>query len=469
MTSSKELRILEKLLHARAVLLTDGQERFSLVVNADSDKSYWSHKALKIQIGQKGIDRKQFHSLGELLVEHEVGHVKFTSRTLEAKRMGFPFPILNILEDARIEKKMERDFGPLHLNDYEQCYLNDSEDVDRFANPYNMGVLLRWRRWGVRTTTERPEALDEAGYREFLADWESALDRSATAFSTAEVKLYAEDLYRKWQWLFDQYESEGAPLGGIEGDAESLTGEKEEQEAGTHGTEEQCPAMEDSPHFGVKWFDWEMSYINAQVQALRKMLKVKSVTDCVFSLSGHRFDPRRIDNPPLAPFRTNVERFSAFHLKHLLLVIDGSGSMQGQPFRDAAHVAYILSEVFPVVIKITTSKSSTPLEVPVERRGVLRHFNGWGGSENYRSLQNTPAQYSFTLFLTDANVDIRDLDYVRNVLSKITMVGAGYVGRGGTRLSEVFPKNFCSVVLDRGIAGMFARFLRRHFTRYLAA
>ena len=151
-----EIRSLEKGLRLLAGFITDG-EKFSLVVRIDSDNSCWNHKTLRIKIGLKGAEGKE-DDIGELLTKHEVGHVLYTSRILNYKKLPFPFPILNILEDARIESLMDTDFGPLHDHSYDTYYLKSTEDDGKkFSVPCNIGILIRWRKWGVDTMTEKPE------------------------------------------------------------------------------------------------------------------------------------------------------------------------------------------------------------------------------------------------------------------------------------------------------------------------
>jgi hypothetical protein len=466
-----EITSLRKRLELKAGFLT-GKERFSLVVRKDKDTSSWNHKRLRITIGLAGMEKNAVR-LGDLLVQHEVGHVLHTSRRIVPEALTFPFSLLNILEDARIEPKMGADFAPLHSYSYEIHYLKEREDDSVFSNPFNIGVLLRWRKWAVETMTEKPEDLSQEEYKRFLLDWQETIDRSIKAETTETVRKYGEEFYGRWKDLFDRYDTGEAAVGSIEGSADDFAGEGDDSESDKdpeRGDKDVDPGIKEiEEYFGEEWFQWDMPFILEQARILRSLLDLKTRHEREYCLSGRRFDPRRIENPPLSPFRRDLVSRKVLLMKSLLLVEDGSGSMKGSPFRNACHLSYILSLVFPVDIMITTNHSPKPIRVPVKQIDILRRYSAWGGSENYASLETIPSAYSFTLFQTDACVEKSDQEYVRDVLTKAAKVGAGYVGDQTQRLENVFPRNFYSEKLDQNIARMVALFLKRYFTRAIAA
>lgn len=473
------VKSLQKRLELLAGFLT-GVERFSLRVNDRSDDSWWNFRNLTIQIGMKDVEEELAGEIGNLLMKHEVGHVRFTSRCLDQKSLAFPFSLLNIAEDARIESLMETDFGPLHEYSYRKHYLESNDGDDPFCNPGNIGVLLRWRRWGVETDTHRPSELSDEEYADFLGDWDLCIGKSIRSASTYEVIEHVDLLYMKWKSLFDAHASEGGTVGSIEKDAAGMSGQGKDVQAHEPDgkrSESVREAKLRALHFKEQWFQWDMCYIEHQAEILRKLLDLKARVERSYAFTGRRFDPRRIENPPLAPFKRLTESRPVFILEKILVVIDGSGSMMTNeegvetviPFQAAAFMAYILSLVFKVEIMVTTSVSERPLHIPLKQIDLLQSFTSWGSSENYASLGTTPSKYSFTLFLTDACVGEEDLRYVQNELCRITKLGAGYVGRAEHRLTEIFPRNFFSDFLDQNIGRMIALFLRRNFTRYMSA
>lgn len=447
-----------------------GEEKFALKINSKSGQSSWDCKRLIIQIGIERMEKRELDDLAELLMEHEVGHVIHTSRNLDLKDLSYPFDLLNILEDARIEPKRERDFYPLHAHSYRKVYLEKETEENPFANPFNIGILLRWQRWGVQTKTEKPPELDEDQYAEFIEDWNRHIDLSIEARSTEHTGGYAQDLYEKWKDLFERYKSDNPALGSIEGTADAMSGKAvgpaEEITGGREGHSDEGDLPADV--FGDDWFEWDMPFIQEQARILKQLLAATARTETAYTFTGRRFDARRIENPPLAPFRGVVETLSVVRIKRLLCAIDGSGSMQYGPFMAASFLAYILSIVLPVDICITTNMSKAPVFVPLKQIDALRGFMAWGGSENYRSLGSDPGRYSFTLFLTDACVEEEDKRYARG-LNKIARVGAGYVGSPGHRLEDVFIRNFYAEDLQQNVGRMVALFLKRNFTRYLTS
>lgn len=460
------LNNLSRKLELAAGFLT-GAERFTLNVDHNSDTSSWNWKRLIITIGLKGIPEKSLGTFGHILMRHECGHVLHTSRNLDPQKIGYPFSLLNILEDARIEHKDgETDFGQLHSHAYGKYY---QEKPEAAANPYNIGVLLRWRKWAVETETARPPAITEAQYNDFLTDWQTAIDNSIEASSTEAVHRHAKTLYLKWKALFDAAKAPetGQGSGISESSPAELLGQAEptdkEKQDSSHDSDGGIHDIK--RHFNGKAFTWDLPYVQRQAAILKKLLDLKSRTEETFGMKGRRFDPRRIENPPLPPFREKLEISKTLHLEKLLrIVIDGSGSMQDDPFRAASHVARILSLIFPVAIDITTTESREPIRVPLAHIDILSKYTSWGGGENYRSIGKKATGYAFTLFLTDANVIDEDAQYVKDQLRKMTKLGAGYVGEHDHQLDEVFERTFFSTTLNEDIARMIALFIKRNFT-----
>lgn len=447
-----------------------GEEKFTLRINPKSGTSSWDFKRLVIRLGLKRMEGRDVDILAELLMEHEVGHVIHTSRNIDLKGLSYPFDLLNILEDARIEPKRRRDFHALHAHSYRRIYLEREGEENPFDNPFNIGILLRWQRWGVLTKTEKPPEIDDDQYAEFIEDWNRFIDLSIEARSTEHTGGHAQDLYEKWKYLFDQYNSDTPALGSIEGSADAMGGkEPESPEESTGRTDDHGDDGElSADFFSDAWFEWDMPFIREQARILRQLLAATSQTETAYTFKGRRFDARRIENPPLAPFRGVSETLAIIALKRLLCVLDGSGSMQLGPFMAASYLAHILSLVFPLDICITTNKSKAPIFVPLKRIDALRGFIAWGGSENFRSLASDPGRYSFTLFLTDACVEEEDRRYAR-ALNKISKVGAGYVGDPNHRLEDVFLRNFYAEDLNQNVGRMVALFIRRHFAKRLAS
>ncbi len=479
--SKYTIQRIEKKLQLKAGFLT-GRERYALRVRAEQDSSYWNFKRFVVQLGIKGFDEGNVEPLAWLLMRHEIGHVRWTDRELDVENLGYPFDLLNILEDARIEALDGSDFKPLFEHIYRTVYLAAGEkEQEMKANPFNIGILLRWRHYGLETETAMPPALSEEEYDEFLADWDSAITGSIAAKDTGAVSKIAKELYLKWKELFDSAKKTGATIvaGLSEKDLEGLFGkgvdtdpdaEKgtvvvaggSEPGKGIKTSDDTCP-VKDANNFHDAWFDWDMSFITTQTALIRRFLKPPDNAETAYEMSGRRFSIKRIENPPMVPFKKLISSYRTKFEKRVMLVLDGSGSMHNAPWRDGAHIAYILSGIFPLDIYVVTTCNSLPTHI-TDLEDLRRYCPS--GAENYRSLQEMAkkTRYAFGLFLTDAEVEDEDKVFVRDVLSRQMRVGAGYVGDNQS-LADVFPVNFYAETLSQKVGMMIALFLKRHFLR----
>lgn len=452
-----------------------GVERFNLLVDPEDDGSWWNWRHKRIQIGVMDMPKDKLDPLSYLLMRHETGHVRYTVRG--DLKMQAHFALVNILEDARVEALDGSDFKPLHQYYYTKCYFTEFGGVDeeKVSNPYNIGALLRWKLHGVETVVSSPKGLTPDESAEFMEDWTKAINSSIAALDTHAVAMAADVLFLKWRKVFESAGDpylEGGSNGSIEKTSNGMQGQGQPVRGAStipgHGGSEQGPEVEnlaDSGFFKEPWFQWDTEWINKQIEIIRNILKPYSKTERIYAMSGRRFDPKRLANPPLPPFKVKTLSKTVMKLNRLLIVIDGSGSMSPTPFRDACHIARVLANVLPSDVVITTSCSSdTPVSIPVSQMDTLAAFSAWGGSENYKSLADMPARYSFTLFLTDACVGDSDQQYVKTELYKIAKVGAGYVGEEENQLTEIFARNFYAKSIYEDVGRMTALFLKRYFT-----
>jgi len=419
----RELKYLAKKLETKAGFLSP---RCPFVyLNEDEDNSYWNYEQNFISIGIKTIlskARDKLEKLATLLLAHEVSHTIHTD-TEAIEKIDYPFEILNVLEDARIEELISVkgfDFHELHRFSYETFYTEE----EYFKNPYNVGVLLRWRRWGVKTRIEKPDELTEKEFSEFVKDWEDAIDRSIKAKNTEEVVRIGKALYEKWKKIFGEKAPENT-FTGIEKDEKDFgRGEEvcviEVPSMGKLGREPE--EVKENPHLFSKkpMWEWNEEWIRKTVAELRRYLKLPSYTEREYSLVGRRINPKRAENL-LPPFKREESITYEIERKRILIVIDGSGSMYREPHYWASHTVRVLSELFQTDVVITTSNSPKPIEI--KNIDALRYYES-SNEENYRSLGDLPYRYEFTLFLTDACVNEEDWRYAQNLRCK---KGAGYV------------------------------------------
>lgn len=419
----RELKYLAKKLEMKAGFLNP---RCPFVyLNEDEDGSYWNFEQNFISLGIKTILEKakeKLEKLATLLLAHEVSHTLNTD-TEAVEKVDYPFPILNILEDARIEDLISKkgfDFHELHQFCYEAFYTED----EMFKNPYNVGVLLRWRKWRVKTRIEKPDGMTEKEFGEFVQDWEDAIEKSIRAKDTEEVVRIGKALYEKWRKVFGEVPPKNTCTG-VETDKEDF-GKKENGEIvegkslGKLGREPE--EVKDSPYLFEKkpMWEWNEEWIRKTVAELRRYLRMPSYTEREYTMTGRRINPKRAENL-LPPFKREETITYSIDRKKILIVIDGSGSMAGKPYYWACHTARVLSEIFQIDVVITTGCSLRPIEI--KNLDALRYFNPYD-YENYASLEDMPYRYEFTLFLTDAMINQEDWRYIENLKCK---KGAGYV------------------------------------------
>ena len=443
-----ELEYLRKKLEMRAGFLNPSSP--FVYLNEDEDESFWNFKQNFIQLGVKTILSKggDLEKLSTLLLAHEVSHTLNTDSEV-VEKIDFPFPILNILEDARIEHLISvrgYDFHDLHQFSYESFYLENRDYENMIKNPYNIGVLLRWRKWRVEIRTAKPDKLTEEEYEEFLSDWERAIDDSTRATSTEEVVEIGKALYERWKKAFGETPPSNTCTGIEKREASFGKGERKDTEEGKGKSRDELgrepeDVKADPLSFETKpvW-RWDRRWIQRTLAEIKRYLRLPSYTDTEYRMSGRRINPVRAENL-LSPFRRKETITYSLSDKRLLIVIDGSGSMRRKPFYHASHTAHVLSKLFNTDIVITTTRSVEPIQV--KDVNSLQYFSpSMGAGENYRSLRDLPLRYDFTLFLTDACINRRDWEYAES-LSRRAKIGAGYVmDRKDTAIEDALRKVF---------------------------
>ena len=470
-----EVDILRNKLELRAGFLNPKSP--SVYLSQTSDNSFWSFEKNFIQIGIKTVVEKAPHEvekLSTLLLAHEVSHTLHTDPKA-AKGVDFPFQIFNILEDQRIEKLIQKkegyDFHPLHKFYHNFFYLKSTYYQTLINNPYNIGVLLRWRRWGVETKVEKPDSLADEEFKEFLSDWERAIEESENAKNTEKVVKIARKLYLKWKHVFGEEAPPNTVLGIEDGSKESFGNGEIKENPKQYDLDKPStsndplkeyyntdkPLMKSSANYkeileprdtdcfsNKTFFQWNKNWIQGTARELKKKLELPTYEETEYRLTGKRINPARAENF-LPPFKRK-ETVSLSIRKHkVLIVLDGSGSMYDKPFYWASHIAKILKMFFNCHIVITTTAAKRPILIKdIEK---LRYYEP-NHSEGYRFLGNLPLKFDFTIFLTDAIVCREDVNYVKT-LAKRTRICAGYVLEEKDNqiidaLGSAFPRYFYS-------------------------
>jgi len=368
-----------------------GKRRYpTIVVNPYTDESFWDYKRNFINIGilSYGAKAKAEISLRELvlsLLGHELSHTENTPLPKEtwSNEMRVLF---NILEDQRIETLMSERIGKEVFEKanarYYELYYEGKRDPH--LNPFNIVILKRWERWGVKVNWEYLKEADgelkEALERGFLEDAESTLIAMESIKQGEEASSIAEAFYQRWRNLFENEEFQTKvidPLGG-KGEVEGFEGlseeAKEEIEKQLEEVQSENPFGNGNngkatPYGGEKHSRWLTDYsdtykpqrkeVEKWKRKLRKLFKGgKKVKERAWI--GNKIDPKvvisGIPKPPSWRKRGKSKR------EKVSVIIDGSASMAGNAFQEAVNIAQAIKELEEVEIFITTSEGLTKVK-----------------------------------------------------------------------------------------------------------
>ena len=460
-----------------------------VVVNPYTDQSYWNWKKNYINIGvlttlstmAKGYDTKE---IAKALFYHELSHENHTSTP---KNVPYPFALLNILEDERIERLAvekfditEKDFAKLHefsFDIYYKYYKSKGAIIpERVFNPYNLLILHRWLRWWSREKkneyyefirTYRPKEfvsldMDMTVIDEYTKDIEKVLDDATNSKSTEELIENTEWFYEKWKDLLTPEAEAGIQMGAGHGSGESAGDISEgygsdgdentdtdgqcdksgdfdpesklsqealewieqtleeaqmgndpesevEKEWDTYEFDEEF--IEESKRFSSKPI-WKLNpeLVKSLESIIRQIRWQKKNTRNERVMLGKRVDPRRVENLLPNPMKRNREVVDT-GLPKVLFVIDGSGSMDGNPYYNAIHLATAFSNVLKknVQIVITTPEKA----VKVSPKDLL-YYECDGFVENLRDTKKfiESSEYDLIVFFTDAEVVPADMEFL---------------------------------------------------------
>ncbi len=202
-----------------------------VIINPYTDQSYWNWKKNYINVGiltalSTKADPYSPKQIAKSLFYHELSHENHTS---VPKDIPYPFSLLNILEDERIERLAierfeitEEDFSKLHSFSFTIYYHltvwsevpEFQEMVKRIFNPYNLIIVHRWMRWNDNVKELYEKVLNEAKklnsipaqiekvLPEYTQDIEKVLDDATNSKSTEELIENTKWFYEKWKYLF---------------------------------------------------------------------------------------------------------------------------------------------------------------------------------------------------------------------------------------------------------------------------
>jgi len=373
-----KLENLKKWARLKGFQIYKGTRSFpKIVVNPYTDASFWDWKKNFINIGilTYGAKTQTAISLKNLtlsLLGHELSHTENTPIPKEEWNQGL-MTVFNILEDQRIETLMAERIGKelFEKNNTRYYELYYQREPENHLNPYNIVILKRWERWGVKIQWDHLKKaegkLKKALEKGFLEDAENTLILMETADREMAIIL-TEEFYKRWEWLFESKHFQSSvidPLGGkgeIEGYDELPEEAKEEVDRQLEEIENQNPFKSKNPSLpSYKRSQWLNEYYRIYYPEKKEVEKWKKELKNLFtkkrkerSWIGNKIDPRIvITGIPKPPAWRKKEK----HTKEkVAIIIDGSASMEGK-FQKAVNIAQAIRELSSnVVIFITTSE-----------------------------------------------------------------------------------------------------------------
>lgn len=422
-----------------------------------------------------------------LLFAHEVSH---ENHSIIPENVPYPFHLLNILEDERIERLAEKkwgvDFKRLHQTSFDVYY----RPIDYFSifNPYNLIVLHRWSRWSEKVKKAVDKAIEKGlkeksltylpvepdRFEEFREDIEKVLDDATNSESTEKMIENTIWFYEKWKEVFE-FKGKGIKMGIGHGSGESagdideedikqrLSKEakefieeemrKEDEEAEREwSTYDRNAQIEESSWYFMDEPVW--SFDREKVEFLKKHIRKirwsSKQTQVERTMLGRRPDARKVENLLPNPMRRRIEKIDT-HEPKVLFVIDGSGSMNGYPYHNAIHIAAAFMEVFKdrvsVVITLDNGKY-----YPVKSVDDMLRYKCNGGTEYLDSVRDLVKKFDIVIFFTDACVTEEDEEFLKSIKSD-TVIGM-LTTMSVKEARNWLPKHFKKVVIARDIKGL---------------
>ena len=455
------------------------------------ERSWWAPTGrLCIQSTSYGRPLTLMEKRAKLI--HECGHVRFT-QDWRGKTLPIPFGLFNLLEDQRVDTRQRATFADaatLYENlrtiqeteDYPQGDQTDEDFVAEVATKLSPGGSLHGQNFGLLLARGGVLGLDTPARRHldkiihklsetfpdvkaFAVDFLAALVNTWTAETSWDVcHDIGATLYGKWAKYFPTETEEDfivvpGPQGGT-GDPDAPN------------TNRTPPGAPDQDSTGLS-FLWDEARIRQEAGLLKRALEDPPTVQTFYGDSGHRLVPRRLAGASTKVFKareTVPGPNGAF--PPIFVVMDLSGSMNGEPYENSAHVVRILDEsgCFPGMVVVQCSSAGVTRVTGAER-DKLNEQNAWGGSEEFEQLlvpehRKLLKPGMVVVVLTDANTGGDSADALKTLGRQYKLIGL-YVGGAGSaeNVSEegraLFPVFLQTESVDK-IGILLGRYLRKN-------
>jgi hypothetical protein len=464
---SNKIKNAIKSAHTELILdgILDKSSRYSIRIRKDYDTACWSFRPPHhIFVGdgvlknvREGVHKDKDYYIASYL-HHEVGHSLFTERDLKSinsclRSKGMGFKMFNLFEDARIEHLMRKKTGrPFRWFDYE-----DAKKID-MEKPLSQFFFLIQSEYSWKEKTEEKVYVDE----HVIGFYKEAIE--------CEDTWAVIDVMEKWLEVFPQSKDEIAEemetIGfGSESDlsqslqlqdnddklSELLSGsadinEKEEKRENNKGEKNKGgkdPRKDDhgEPLEEFSSYDYTRTYKSVEIDSRligRLLPRLQSifrgrVVKTNTARPSKRLSIKGLTSDSDKIYRRNTQIAPA--TKKFNLIIDCSGSMDGDPLSGAASIAVMFGSLASMgyvegsVVLSSTSGYQT-FRLPLSQKRIEEVFHTHGGegfSNTFSAVKPLMKDADVNFIITDGNISDGALDKHKMTSEGIYTFGV-YVG-----------------------------------------
>lgn len=485
-------------------------EKMQVLIRNDFETACWSFKPPHaIFVGDKilekvpatnMVDSQKVNHYVESYLFHEMGHAKYTERDFKAinaalSKEKIPFSLFNLFEDARIEHLIRGETGRAfkwsELENIEApksavgLYFNLIQDE---AGAFENEVLVQYL---AKVKSENATLPDSKLKEEDVDDVARFYNRSLGCKNSWElIPLMVEWMKRfpetesEAKDLAEQKGGEGQPKEGdgnaggqkpkpvrgltelLEGmalqnddkafeaamaNSKDISDKKEKIEAKCEPGERELNSMSLDDYTNLDFSRFGQSHEASEELANKLLPKFEKLFESKSQKINTVAPAKRLNTRGLVAdsdkiYRAKKEVASA--KKNICVVIDCSGSMNGEPMNGAATLVLILSRLaqknkLDGHVTLSCTSGYQTFALPMSKQAINEHFTVCGGeglSETFRRIKPLMKKADWNFVITDGNICDEPID--KRLLNKEGIQTMGiYVGDPTRcKLSEWFDK-----------------------------
>lgn len=442
----------------------DRTSKYVIRIRKDFNTACWSHRPPHhIFIGDKVLDnvrRDLLEPISDLdyyigsYLYHEVGHSRFTEKDLKSldsflRYKGLAFRMHNLFEDARIEHLMrEATSRPFLWHVYE-----DLSKVDLNV-PLSQYFFLIQNEYSYLDEAGRAALRDQYELDERIIDFYIRTIACKDSWAVVDVMLEWKEIFpQPLEGLMNQLASIG-----YDGESDlSQSLETQENDAALQqlinesidineeeSTSAKSPKSEDDhgePLSEFSSFDYAYDIPSVEIDEVlirRLQPKLQSLFRGRSVYANTSKPSKRLNIKGLIDDSENIYRRKQVlskQTKEFNLIIDCSGSMDGDPLSGAAGIVYLFSGlamqgfVRGKVILSSTSGYQT-FNLPMTKEAIVKYFHTHGGEgffNTFKEVKPLMKSADVNFVITDGNIGNGALDKAKMKAEGVHTFGV-YVG-----------------------------------------